>query len=126
MADDMCSSCNATFPRWRDQLIMTPTCDTACSTIRTAATELEVIEAVRCYLGGVDSTTLARIPGSLITLQMSHAHDIAAAAVEVARHEAMMPSDAPEADLVKEVATVLSTAAMRLAMLTLRTGAERA
>ena len=63
---------------------------------------------------------LAAIPASLLTLQINHARDVAAAAVELARHEATMALDAPEAALVKDIATVLSTAAMRLAIVSMQ------
>ncbi|HUQ28530.1 MAG TPA: hypothetical protein VM051_08055 [Usitatibacter sp.] len=74
------------------------------------------MQAVRAYLESLEPGALAAIPVSLLTLQINHARDIAAAAVELARHEAMMPVDEPSAVLVKDIATVLSTAAMRLAM----------
>ncbi len=94
-----------------------------CQVIRAASTEGEVIAAVRDYLGTLDHGQLAAIPASLLSLQINHARDIAAAAVELARHEATMAPQAPEAALVKDVATVLSTAAMRLAIISMQPGA---
>jgi hypothetical protein len=90
--------------------------------IRSAATENEVMAAVRNYLECFEPATLAAIPVSLLTLQVNSARDIAAAAVELARHEATMGHEAPEAALVRDVATVLSTAAMRLAVISLQPG----
>ena len=46
--------------------------------------------------------------GEACQVQINHAKDIASAAVELARHEATMPVDEPNAALVKNVATVLS------------------
>lgn len=84
------------------------------------------MRAVRDYLEGIEPRALATIPVSLLTLQINHARDIAAAAVELARHEATMTLEEPNAVLVKEVATVLSTAAMRLAIVSSPLGQERA
>jgi hypothetical protein len=93
-----------------------------CHLIRAASTEGEVIAAVRDYLGALDKAQLAAIPAGLLSLQINHARDIAAAAVELARHEATMEQHGPEAALVKDVATVLSTAAMRLAIISMQPG----
>ena len=100
-------------------------CDghSTCQAIRAASTEEEVIGAVRDYFGSLDHGDLAAIPANLLSLQINHARDIAAAAVEVARHEATIAHDAPEAALIKEVAMVLSTAAMRLAIIAMQPNA---
>ena len=95
-------------------------CHSTYQVIRGASTEREVVGAVRDYLGSLDHAQIAAIPANLLSLQINHARDIAAAAVEVARHEATMAPQAPEADLVKDVAMVLSTAAMRLAIIAMQ------
>jgi hypothetical protein len=104
----------------------TKSCATVCQVIRAASTEAEVITAVRSYLSELDPAEVKAIPGDLISLHIHHARDIAAAALELARHEATISQDAPEAALVKDVATVFSTAAMRLALITLEPGREPA
>lgn len=80
------------------------------------------MRAVRDYLQSLEPGAVAAIPVALLTLQVNSARDIAAAAVELARHEATMSAEEPSAALVKDVATVLSTAAMRLAMISLQPG----
>jgi hypothetical protein len=92
-------------------------CAEICRTIGAATTEAEVVAAVRRYLGTLEYRKLAALPASLISLQVNHAADIAAAAVDLVRHEATVAQDTPEAMLLKELGTVLSTAAMRLAVL---------
>jgi hypothetical protein len=85
--------------------------------IRNSATEAEVILAVRNYLGSLDTREIALLPPIIISVGLDHARDIAQAALELARREAGALSDAPEAKVLKEAATVFSTAAMRLAVL---------
>ena len=92
-------------------------CSAACRRIQAAATQGEVLEIVSGYLSSLDAKAVASIPVSLANLQASQTREIAAAAVDLARHEMSMAQDAPEAAMVKGVAQVLSTAAMRLALL---------
>jgi hypothetical protein len=94
-----------------------PDCSAVCREIQAAGSQVEVMEIVSGYLSSLDDGALASIPVSLASLQASQAREIAAAAVDLARHEMTMAQDAPEAAVVKNVATVLSTAAMRLALL---------
>jgi hypothetical protein len=101
-------------------------CASACQVIRAASTEAEVITAVRGYLSGLDHAQLKAIPSDLLSLHVHQARDIASAAIELARHEATISQDAPEAALVKDVAMVFSTAAMRLALITLEPGRQPA
>jgi hypothetical protein len=101
-------------------------CASTCQMIRGASTEAEVITAVRRYLSELDPVEVKAIPGDLLSLHIHHARDIAAAALELAKHEASISQDAPEAALVKDVATVFSTAAMRLALIALEPGREPA
>jgi hypothetical protein len=94
----------------------------ACAAIQAAHTEPEVISVVRTYLSSQSAEKLVMIPVDVMTLGITHAREIARAAVEVARTEALAAADAPEASFLREVGTVLSTAAMRLVVLA--TGAE--
>jgi hypothetical protein len=96
----------------------------ACAAIQSASTEPEVISIVRSYLASLSAEKAVLVPGDVIALGINHAREIAQAAVEVARREALAAADAPEASFLRDVGTVLSTAAMRL--LVLATGAESA
>jgi hypothetical protein len=96
----------------------------ACAAISAASTEPEVISIVRAYLSSQSAEKAVMIPGDVIALGINHAREIAQAALEVARREALAAADAPEASFLREVGTVLSTAAMRL--LVLATGTESA
>ena len=97
----------------------TPTLDVAqtCRAIGAATTEGEVVAAVRRYLEALHPRKLAALPATLLSLQVNHAADIAAAAVDLVRHEATLPQHEAEAMLFRDVGTVLSTAAMRLAII---------
>lgn len=83
-----------------------------------ARTEFQVVSIVRAYLSSLGTDRMALIPGTVIAFGMNHTSGIVQAAVELARHEAETLADAPEAEILKEVGTVLSTAAMKLAVLT--------
>ena len=98
----------------------TPTgsCAETCRAIAAASTESEVVGAVRQYLGMLDLHKVT-LPGTLLSLQVNHAADIASVAVDLARHEATLVQQGPEATLLKDVCTVLSTAAMRLVMISM-------
>ena len=101
-------------------------CESTCQVIRAASTEAEVVTAVRLYLSELDPAQMKGIPGDLLSLHIHQARDIAAAALELARHEATISQDAPEAAILKDVATVFSTAAMRLALIVLEPGRKPA
>jgi hypothetical protein len=88
-----------------------------CTAIRTASTESEVVTLVRQYLATLSAEKTALVPPTLLALGINHAREIAQAAVEVASREALSASDAPEAQFLKDVGMVLSTAAMRLVVL---------
>jgi hypothetical protein len=90
-----------------------------CVAIRAASTETEVMSAVRGYLSSLSPDKTAILPPTLVTLGINHAQDIAQAALELAGREALAVADAPEAAFLKDAATVLSTAAMRLAVLSI-------
>ena len=96
-----------------------------CRAISTATTDGEVVAAVRRYLGSLDHHKIA-LPAQLLSLQVNHAVDIAAASVELARLEATLLLQGPEATVLKNVATVLSTAAMRLAIISLEPSSSSA
>jgi hypothetical protein len=97
---------------------------TACTAISAASTEPEVISIVRAFLSSQSPEKAKMIPGGVVALGINHAREIAQAALEVARREALVAADAPEASFLKDVGAVLSTAAMRL--LVLATGIEGA
>jgi hypothetical protein len=86
-----------------------------CLAIQAASTEAEVITALRKYLSALDSGKAGLLPATLLAVGVNHAQEIAQAAVELASRE--MTSDGPTAVLLRDAATVLSTAAMRLAVL---------
>jgi hypothetical protein len=91
--------------------------NSTCVAIRAASTEAEVMSAVRDYLSSLSPDKVAILPPTLVTLGIDYAKDIAQAALELARHEALAVADAPQAAFLNDAATVLSTAAMRLAVL---------
>ena len=68
-----------------------------CIAIQTASTEAEVILAVRNYLSSLDADKIALIPPTLLTVGISHAQEIAQAALELARREATAVLDLPSA-----------------------------
>jgi hypothetical protein len=88
-----------------------------CAAIRGATTPEGVIAVLLDYVATLSPAEAALVPASLTNLAAHHAAEVAAAAVDLARREALVENDAPEAEFLKEVATVLSTAAMRLAVL---------
>jgi|KBSSwiStaDraftv2_1062776.scaffolds.fasta_scaffold1807207_2 hypothetical protein len=88
-----------------------------CAAIMAAGSEGEVVTLVRNYLASLSADKAALIPSSVIALGINHAREIAQAAVEVASREAEALANGPEAAFLKEVATVLSTAAMKLVVL---------
>jgi hypothetical protein len=94
----------------------------AVAAIHAASTEPEVISIVRTYLSSQTPEKVALIPGDVMALGINYAREVAQAAVEVARREAQAAADAPEVGFLREVGTVLSTAAMRLVVLA--TGTE--
>ena len=94
----------------------------ACAAIQAASTEPEVISIVRAYLSSQSAEKVAMIPGDVMALGINYAKEVAQAALEVARREAQVAADAPEASFLRETGRVLATAAMRLVVLA--TGAE--
>ena len=92
-------------------------CDSTCAAIRAAQSEREVISAVRSYLMSFGPDKAALVPPSLAAFGINYAKELAQAAVEVASREAQAAADGPEATMLKEMGTVLSTAAMKLVVL---------
>jgi hypothetical protein len=92
----------------------------ACRVIREAATEGEVVRALTEYLESLHPMAVAAIPANLLSLHLTHAKDIMGAAVILARHEAKMAHDTPESAIVKDVSSVLTAAATRLAVLQIK------
>ena len=88
-----------------------------CAAIMAADSETQVVSIVRGYLQSFSAERAALVPGSLIAFGINHAKEIAQAAVDVARREAQAIAGGPEATFLKEVGTVLSTAAMKLVVL---------
>jgi len=91
--------------------------NSTCAAIMAAESEPEVISILRDYLSTLGPERTALLPGSLMALGINHAKEIAQAAVELAQREAQAVADSPEAGFLKEVGTVLSTAAMKLVVL---------
>jgi hypothetical protein len=92
-------------------------CKSTCAAIMAAESESQVVSIVRGYLSSFSAERAALVPASLIAVGINHAKEIAQAAVEVASREAQAVADGPEATFLKEVGTVLSTAAMKLVVL---------
>jgi len=88
-----------------------------CAAIMAAESDSEVVSIVRNYLASFNGEKAALLPSSLLALGINYAKEIAQAAVEVARREAQAIADGPEATFLKDVGTVLSTAAMKLVVL---------
>ena len=92
-------------------------CNSTCAAIMAADSESQVISLVRGYLGSFSSERAALVPPSLLAFGINHAKEIAQAAVEVAHREAQAVAEGPEAAFLKDLGTVLSTAAMKLVVL---------
>ena len=97
--------------------LATSTAQATCVAIRKATTIDHVIDALRSYLASIEPIHQALLPPGLLTLGVKHAEEIAQAAVELARREASVAAQAPEAKFLNDAAPVFSTAAMRLAVL---------
>ena len=93
-----------------------------CRALQSATTTQDVTSIVRTYLAGLGMDKAAILPGTLLALGIDHAQEIAAAALEVARREVQATDS--DAVVLKEVGTVLSTAAMRLVVLAAGVEAE--
>jgi hypothetical protein len=91
--------------------------NSTCAAIMAADSESQVVSIVRDYLTSFSAEKAALVPGSLAAFGINYAKEIAQAAVDVARREAQAIADGPEAQFLKEVGTVLSTAAMKLVVL---------
>lgn len=91
--------------------------NSTCAAIMAADSESQVVSIVRDYLTSFSAEKAALVPGSLAAFGINYAKEIAQAAVEVARREAQAIADGPEATFLKDVGTVLSTAAMKLVVL---------
>jgi len=87
-----------------------------CIAIRAASTEAEVIAQVRKYLSSLDAAKMALMPPTLLAVGVDHAKEIAQGALELASRE-VAEADPSTGEFLRDAATVLSTAAMRLAML---------
>lgn len=92
-------------------------CKSTCAAIMAADSEGEVVSLLRDYLASFGPEKVALVPPSLLAFGVNHAKEIAQAAVEIANREAQAIADGPEAVFLKEVGTVLSTAAMKLVVL---------
>ena len=96
-----------------------------CVAIQAASTEAEVISALRHYLSSLDAPKIALVPPTLLTVGVNYAQEIAQAAIELARRETSAALDEASAEFLKDAAIVLSTAAMRLAVLSVGSHEER-
>ena len=97
-----------------------------CLAIQAASSETQVISIVREYLSALGPEKTAFMPATVLNVGISYAKDIAQAALEIATREADAAPDAPEAALLRDVGTVLSTAAMRLVVLACGSEAQAA
>lgn len=89
----------------------------ACAAILTAATEEEVVLAVRGYLSSFTEAEVALMPAGLTALGTSHAQGVVQGALELVRRDMLAALDAPGADIIRDAVLVFSTAATRLAAL---------
>ena len=92
-------------------------CNSTCAAIMAAGSEGEVVTLVRKYLASLSAERAALVPSTVIAFGINHTRDLAQAAMDVATREAEALADGPEAAFLKEVGTVLSTAAMKLVVL---------
>ena len=88
-----------------------------CVAIQSASTPAEVISALRHYLSSLDASKVALIPPTLLSVGVNYAQEISQAAIELARRESSTVLDEDSVQFLKDAAVVLSTAAMRLAVL---------
>lgn len=72
---------------------------------------------MRRYLEALDEPKRALMPASLLSMGSIHAREIAQAAVELAARELVGILDEPTVGFLRDAATVFSTAAMRLAVI---------
>ncbi len=91
----------------------------ALTAIRLAKTESDVIAAIRDYLASLSAEELALIPGGFRALGLITIDEILQAAVELAQREMLAVAEAPETEVVRDAANVFSTAAIRLATISL-------
>ena len=91
-----------------------------CRLIREAETEGDVVRALQEYLESLHPMAVAAIPAHLLSLTLTETKDIMGAAVILARHEAKMMEQTPEAAIVRDVSNVLTAAATRLAVLQIK------
>ena len=88
--------------------------------IEEAGTEPEVVAVTRDYLARLSQDEYAELPLELRPRKIVDANDIAAYALDLARHEA---DDPDEMNLVQRLAQLLSRASVRVSEIT---GATRA
>jgi hypothetical protein len=88
--------------------------------IEEAGTEPEVVAVTRDYLARLSQDEYAELPLELRPRKIVDANDIAAYALDLARHEA---EDPDEMNLVQRLAQLLSRASVRVSEIT---GAPRA
>jgi hypothetical protein len=89
--------------------------DNACRDIKAASTESEVIAAVRRYLGSLDASDAAKLPAEVMALGLSEVEEMVHAALQLVHNEMLGSHDAAEAEVLKDVHRVFTTAAKRLA-----------
>jgi hypothetical protein len=87
--------------------------------IQASSTAAEVVAAVNAFLSSFSREEVSGLPPSLVSLASRHVHEISQAAVELAQRDLLVVADGADAEVLKDAATVLSTAAMRLAMLSI-------
>ena len=87
--------------------------------IEEAGTEPEVVAVTRDYLARLSQDEYAELPLELRPRKIVDANDIAAYALDLARHEA---DDPDEMNLVQRLAQVMSQASVRVSELTSSSG----
>lgn len=89
----------------------------ACTAIRAAAKESDVIGAVREYLESLDKSDAARLPAEILAMGLASAEELVQSALQ-ALHTGMGAAQGDsKAGILNEATLVFTTAARRLAVL---------
>ena len=87
--------------------------------VRLAPTEASLVGVVGEYLEDISAEALARLPPAARPTAIRSAEDIVALTLQVAREELMFSGDAETAALLREMLSVLTEAAGRLASMSI-------
>ena len=85
--------------------------------IQAAMTPGEVLTAVHRFLSSLTPAEVSCLPPGLLSFASGQVQELSHVAVELAQREILASSNGLNAGLLKDASTVLSTAAMRLALI---------